>query len=56
MASASPHKVKLVEATIDSGFSRYAPDKIISDYANDSDRLDKKLMRERGVKMVAPHR
>jgi hypothetical protein len=38
--SASPHEVKLVEATIDSGFARYAPDKIVGDKAYDSNRLD----------------
>jgi hypothetical protein len=37
--SASPHEVKLVEATIDSGFTKYAPDKIVGDKAYDSDKL-----------------
>jgi transposase len=54
--SASPHEVKLVEATIDSGFTRYAPDKLVGDKAYDSDRLDEQLFIERGVEMIAPHR
>jgi len=54
--SASPHEVKLVEATIDSGFTQYAPDKLIGDKAYDSDKLDQQLRDERGVEMIAPHR
>ena len=54
--SASPHEVKLVEATIDSCFTRYAPDKLIGDKAYDSDKLDEQLFDERGVEMIAPHR
>jgi len=54
--SASPHEVKLVEATIDSGFTEYAPDKLVGDKAYDSDKLDEQLLKERGVEMVAPHR
>ena len=48
--------VKLVEKTIDSSFTKYAPDKIISDKAYDSDPLNKKLMEERCIEMIAPHR
>jgi transposase len=54
--SASPHEVKLVEATIDSSFTRYAPDKLVGDKAYDSDRLDHQLFQERGVEMISPHR
>jgi len=54
--SASPHEVKLVEATIDSGFTEYAPDKLIGDKAYDSDGLDQTLFDERGIEMIAPHR
>ena len=54
--SASPHEVKLVEKTIDSSFTPYAPDKLIGDKAYDSDPLDQKLMQERCIEMVAPHR
>jgi transposase len=54
--SASPHEVKLVEATIDSSFTQYAPNKLIGDKAYDSDDLDKRLSEERNVEMIAPHR
>ncbi len=54
--SASPHEVKLVEETIDSCFTEYAPDKIIGDKAYDSDALDQKLLEERDIEMIAPHR
>ena len=54
--SASPHEVKLVEETIDSGFTQYAPNKLIGDKAYDSDGLDQRLLDERNVEMVAPHR
>ena len=54
--SASPHEVKLVEATIDSGFTQYAPDKLVGDKAYDSDELDQRLLNERNIEMVAPHR
>ena len=54
--SASPHEVKLVEKTIDSSFTPYAPDKLIGDKAYDSDPLDQKLMQDRCIEMIAPHR
>ncbi|MCF8068248.1 MAG: IS5 family transposase [Desulfobacterales bacterium] len=54
--SASPHEVKLVEKTIDSSFTPYAPEKIIGDKAYDSDPLDKKLMEDRCIELVAPHK
>jgi len=54
--SASPHEVKLVEATIDSSFTRHAPDKLIGDKAYDGDKLDDQLLGERGVEMISPHR
>ena len=54
--SASPHEVKLVEKTIDSSFTPNAPDKIIGDKAYDSDPLDQKLMKDRCIEMIAPHR
>jgi len=54
--SASPHEVKLVDATIDSGFTQYAPNKLIGDKAYDSDGLDQRLLDERNIEMIAPHR
>jgi len=53
---ASPHKVKLVDATIDSGFTQHALDRIIGDKAYDSDKLDERLFEERGIEMIAMHR
>jgi len=53
--SASPHEIK-VEATIDSSFTQYAPDRIIGDKAYDSDGLDQRLLDERGIEMIAPHK
>ena len=54
--SASPHEVNLVEDTIDNSFTQYAPDKLVRDKAYDSDKLDQKLLAERGVEMIAPHK
>lgn len=54
--SASPHEVKLVEKTIDSGFTQYAPEKLIGDKAYDSDPLDKKLMEDHCVELISPHK
>jgi hypothetical protein len=48
--------VTLVEDTIDSSFTRYAPNKLIGDKAYDSDKLDQKLLEDRRIEMVAPHR
>jgi len=46
----------LVEATIDSSFTPEAPDRMIGDKAYDSDPLDERLLRERGIELIAPHR
>ena len=54
--SASPHEVKLVEATVDSSFTPDAPDKLIGDKAYDSDKLDQTLAKDRGIEMIAPHK
>ena len=54
--SASPHEIKLVEETIDSSFTEYAPDKLIGDKAYDSDELDQRLFEERGIELIAPHK
>ena len=54
--SANPHEVKLVEDTIDQSFTPYAPEKIIGDKAYDSDPLDKKLMEDRCIELIASHR
>jgi transposase len=54
--SASPHEVTLVEKTIDSCFVAERPRRIIGDKAYDSDKLDRRLLEERGIEMIAPHR
>lgn len=53
--SASPHEVRLVEATLDRRFLEAQPERLIGDKAYDSDRLDDRL-RERGIEMIAPNR
>ena len=55
IASASPHETTLVEATIDNGFLEHAPDRLIGDRAYDSNALDDRLLRERGIELIAPH-
>jgi len=54
--SASPHEVTLVDSTLDSCFLENVPEKLISDRAYDSDRLDKRLAIEHGVELIAPHK
>ena len=56
IASASPHEVTLVEQTVDPTFLDHAPDRLIGDRAYDSDPLDERLLEERNVEMLAPHR
>jgi transposase len=48
--------VTLVEETIDSTFLDEAPQRLIGDKAYDSDPLDERLLRERNVELIAPHR
>ena len=54
-ASASPHAVTLVAATLDSRFVDELPQRLIGDRAYDADPLDAALS-ELGVEMIAPHR
>jgi len=54
--SASPHEVKLVEATIGSRFVSAVPDRLIADKAYDSDELDHRLQLQMGIELIAPHR
>ena len=55
-ASASPHEVTLVEATLDACFLEEVPENVIGDKAYDSDPLDERLAKERNVSMIAPHK
>jgi transposase len=54
-ASASPHEVTLVAATLDSRFVDETPQRLIGDRAYDADPLDEALA-ELGIEMIAPHR
>lgn len=54
-ASASPHEVTLVEATLDEAFTLGRPRRVIGDRAYDSDPLDEKLSQV-GIELIAPHR
>ena len=52
--SASPHEVSLVGETLESGFLKEKPERLIGDKAYDSDPLDEALL-EQGIEMIAPH-
>jgi transposase len=54
-ASASPHEITLVEATLAASCAGETPERLIGDRAYDSDPLDEAL-EERGIEMIAPHR
>jgi len=54
-ASASPHEVTLVQATLDETLTVGRPRRLIGDLAYDSDPLDQALA-EQGVELIAPHR
>jgi transposase len=55
IASASPHEVTLVEATLASRFVLETPQRLIGYRAYDSDPLDE-LLRAKGIELIAPHR
>ncbi len=54
-ASASPHEVTLIAATLDSRFVAGLTERLIGDRAYDADPLDEALL-ELGIEMIAPHR
>ena len=54
-ASASPHEVTLVQATLAQVLTLEGPERLIGDKAYDSDPLDKELA-EQGIEMIAPHK
>ena len=54
-ASASPHEVTLVQATLAEVLTDEQPERLIGDKAYDSDPLDEELQ-EQGIEMIAPHR
>ena len=56
VASASPHEVTLVDATLAARFLQALPDRLIGDNAYDSDRLDHHLATAYDIELIAPHR
>ena len=56
IASASPHETTLVESTLDAAFVRETPTRLIADKGYDSDPLDRRLLLERGIELIAPDR
>ena len=54
-ASAAPHEVTLVQATLAQVLTLEGPERLIGDKAYDSDPLDAEL-REQGIEMIAPHK
>jgi len=53
--SASLHELTLVGPTLERGFLKEKPERLIGDKAYDSDPLDEALLDE-GIEMIAPHR
>ena len=45
-----------MERTLDERFVDEQPQRLIGDKAYDSDVLDQRLLAERGIEMIAPHR
>jgi len=48
--------VTLVEQTLDARWIERQPLRLIGDAAYDSDRLDERLLEERGIELIAPNR
>ena len=55
VASASPHEVRLVDATLAARFLKELPQRLIGDRAYDSDRLDDHLATDYDIELIAPH-
>ena len=55
VASASPHEVTLVDATLAACFLDTLPPRLIGDRGYDSDRLDAHLRATYGIEMIAKH-
>ncbi len=55
VASASPHEVTLVDATLAARFVKELPKRLIGDRGYDSDRLDAHLHQTYGIEMIAKH-
>ena len=48
--------MRLVDKTLHRRFTRRFPRRLIGDKAYDSDPLDARLKRHRGIELIAPHR
>jgi transposase len=55
VASASPHEVTLVDATLAARFLKELPTRRIGDKAYDSHRLDQHLATNYDIELIAPH-
>ena len=55
VASASPHEVTLVDATLATCFLDARPTRLIGDRGYDSDRLDAHLRATYGIELIARH-
>ena len=55
IASGQRHEVKLVEETLDAAFIDEPPKRLVGDMAYDSNELDARLLKERGIELIAPH-
>src|SRR5690606_38041960 len=53
---ASPHEVTLVEPTLHASLVDDVSQRLIGDKAYDSDPLDQRLLTERQIELIAPHR
>ena len=56
VASASPHEIRLVDATLAARFLSALPARLIGDRGYDSDALDAHLLDRYGIEMIAAHR
>ena len=56
VGSASPHEVTLVQNTLQNRFTREYPNRLVGDKAYDSDPLDRQLIDNHGVDLIAPHK
>ncbi len=56
VGSASPHEFTLVYKTLHHRFTRRYPKRLIGDKAYDSNPLDIRLKKSRGIELIAPHR
>lgn len=54
--SGSRHDVALVDQTLDEAFLKYLPSRLIADKAFDAAPLEKRLLEERNVELIAPKR